>query len=63
MLVLTESSGPGHRLDWVDLFLSELLTIIFVLGLMVFSSSSKSIVHSEAGEVLVAPSLGGWRGT
>lgn len=38
-------------------------TIILVLGLIAFSSSSKSIVHSEAGEVLVAPSLGGWRGT
>lgn len=35
------------------------LTIILVLGLIVLSSSWKSIVHSEAGEVLVAPSLGG----
>lgn len=35
------------------------LTIILVLGLIVFSNSSKSIDHSEAGEVLVAPSLGG----
>lgn len=58
MGVHTVSSGPGNvRLR--NEILVGLLTIIFVLELMVFSSSSKSIVHSDAGEVLVAPSLGG----
>jgi hypothetical protein len=38
-------------------------TIILVFGLIVLSSSSKSIVHSEAGDVLEAPSFGGCRGT
>lgn len=39
------------------------LTIILVLGLIVFSSWSKSMVHSAADDVLVAPSLGGCSGT
>ncbi len=39
------------------------MTSIFVLGVMAFSSSSKSMVHSAADEVLVLPSLGGCIGT
>src|SRR5216117_3446945 len=39
------------------------LTIILVLGLIVLSSSSKSMVHPEAEDVLDAPSLGGCNGT
>lgn len=57
------SSKPAERVSYCSTRKSILLTIIFVFELIVFSSSSKSIVHSDAGEVLVAPSLGGWRGT
>lgn len=66
VLWLTESSGPSIKCKNC-IFNSPItpvaLTIIFVLELMVFSSSSKSTVHSDAGEVLIAPSLGGCRGT
>ncbi len=40
-----------------------ILTIILVFGLIVLSSSSKSIVHPDAEVVLDAPSLGGCNGT
>lgn len=39
------------------------MTIIFVLGVIAFSSSSKSTVHSADDDVRVAPSFGGCRGT
>lgn len=39
-----------------------LITIIFVLGLMAFSSSAMSIVQSAAEDTSVPPFLGGWRG-
>jgi len=35
------------------------MTIIFVFGEMALSNWSKSMVHSEAELVLVAPSFGG----
>ena len=41
----------------------ELSTIMRVCGLMAFSSAVMSMVQSAAEVVLVAPSLGGWRGT
>jgi len=40
-----------------------LRTSILVLGVMAFSSSSKSMVHSPAERVLTPPSLGGCMGT
>lgn len=39
------------------------MTIILVRGVTALSSSSKSIVHSAAEDVCVAPVLGGCMGT
>ena len=57
MYVSEENWAPEQSLRKVA------LTIILVLGLIVLSSSSKSMVHPEAEDVLDAPSLGGCNGT